>query len=212
VCTDLLYYIFKSSSCFSYHSHSSHLRSSSPSLVAVTHGYHHQQVCHHQFVVEFVGIVPDQLAVVMRFMPNGSLQKLLYDPSNSNSGDKAQPPSPSSLTQPPPLSFSTSNAISSLSTIPQSPLVYGSSALREAILVRMALEAALGLKHLHSEGVIHRDVAARNVLVDAHLHVRVADFGFARLKEAGRSQKGGYTTSNVGPIKWSAPEAIRRRR
>jgi hypothetical protein len=69
------------------------------------------------------------------------------------------------------------------------------------------------LKHLHSEGVIHRDVAARNVLVDAHLHVRVADFGFARLKEAGRSGgAGGYTASDVGPVKWSAPEAIRRRR
>jgi hypothetical protein len=32
------------------------------------------RVCHHEFVVEFVGIVPDKLAVVMRFMPNGSLQ------------------------------------------------------------------------------------------------------------------------------------------
>jgi hypothetical protein len=29
-------------------------------------------------VVEFVGICPERLAVVMRFMPNGSLQYLLY--------------------------------------------------------------------------------------------------------------------------------------
>ena len=165
-------------------------------------------------MVEFVGIVPDQLAVVMRFMPNGSLQKLLYDHTNGNSGEKAQAPAPlSSSTQSPQLLLppSNSNPTSSLASITHLPPVYGSPA-KEAILVRMALEAALGLKHLHSEGVIHRDVAARNVLVDAHLHVRVADFGFARLKEAGRSQKGGYTTSNVGPIKWSAPEAIRRRR
>jgi serine/threonine protein kinase len=74
----------------------------------------------------------------------------------------------------------------------------------------MALEAAKGLLHLHSEGVIHRcqpsccivlqlaerpvaislarDVAARNYLVDEHLHVRVADFGFARLKETSRNR------------------------
>ena len=129
----------------------------------------------------FVGIVPARLAIVMRFMPNGSLQKLLYDHTNGITDPSHLPP------------------------------VYGSPA-KEAILVRMALEAALGLVHLHSEVVIHRDVAARNVLVDADLHVRVADFGFARVKKAGRSQKGAYTTSSLGPIKWSAPEAIEYKR
>ena len=135
------------------------------------------QVCNHQFVVEFLGIVPDRLAIVMRFMPNGSLQKLLYDRADG-------------ITDP-----------------SQLPSVYGSLA-KEAILVRMALEAAHGLKHLHLEGVIHRDVAARNVLVDAHLHVRVADYGFARIQDVG-SQKGACTKSTIGPFKWSAPEATR---
>jgi serine/threonine protein kinase len=55
-------------------------------------------------------------------------------------------------------------------------------------------------------------VAARNILVDEHFRVRVADFGFARLKEKGRSMSAGYTSSDLGPVKWSAPEAIRRRR
>ena len=36
------------------------------------------QVCHHAFVVEFIGFVPSKLAVVTRFMANGSLQHLLY--------------------------------------------------------------------------------------------------------------------------------------
>jgi len=154
-------------------------------------------------VVEFVGVVPDQLAIVMRFMPNGSLKKLLYDVSNGNSGD--EPQSSSSLaSQPPPNAFNIPSAVSQL------PPVYGSPA-KEATLVRIALKAALGLKHLHSEGVIHRDIAVRNVLVDAHLHVRVADFGFARVKEA-ISLEGTYTASNVWPTKWSAPEALLDRR
>lgn len=76
-------------------------------------------------------------------------------------------------------------------------------------LSRMALEAALGVQHLHLEGVIHRDLAARNLLIDDTYHVRVADFGFARAKEHAASK--GYTRSDMGPIRWSAPEAMRKK-
>jgi len=41
------------------------------------------------------------------------------------------------------------------------------------------------------------------------MHVRVADFGFARVKESYLSR--GYTASDVGPIRWTAPEAMRRK-
>ncbi len=49
------------------------------------------QVCHHEFVVEFVGIVPEMLAVVMRFMPNGSLQSLLYASATPAGATKVTP-------------------------------------------------------------------------------------------------------------------------
>lgn len=78
--------------------------------------------------------------------------------------------------------------------------------LRWADLVRMAADAAAGILHLHREGVIHRDLACRNLLVDEHLRVRVADFGFARFKEASHSK--GLTRSSVGPVQWMAPEAL----
>jgi len=74
-------------------------------------------------------------------------------------------------------------------------------------LVQMAIDAAAGVLHLHSSGVIHRDIAARNLLVDENYRVRVADFGFARIKEMNRSK--GYTSQHIGPIKWMAPEAMR---
>eukprot|EP00753_Platysulcus_tardus_P014677 PLAT4429.2.p1 GENE.PLAT4429.2~~PLAT4429.2.p1 ORF type:complete len:472 (-),score=163.15 PLAT4429.2:104-1519(-) len=81
--------------------------------------------------------------------------------------------------------------------------------LSMAQLLRMAMDTAAGIMHLHREGVIHRDLACRNLLVDDHFRVRVADFGFSRTKEVTASK--GYTHSAVGPIKWMAPEALRYR-
>ena len=57
--------------------------------------------------------------------------------------------------------------------------------------------------------MIHRDLAARNILVDRHWRARVADFGFARVKAASASR--GFTSTELGPIKWEAPEAMRER-
>ena len=59
-------------------------------------------------------------------------------------------------------------------------------------------------------GVIHRDLAARNLLVDEHGRVRVGDFGFSRAKESNQNSQ--YTVSHIGPIKWMAPEALRRKK
>ena len=45
----------------------------------------------------------------------------------------------------------------------------------------MAKEASCGLLHLHSEGIIHRDIATRNMLVSSDLTIVVTDFGLSRL-------------------------------
>jgi len=90
----------------------------------------------------------------------------------------------------------------------ESLLVFSNTAVDHKIVMRMAWEAATGIDHLHKEGVFHRDIAARNVLVDEHLHVRVTDFGLARVKTVCAS-RGFYTRSDLLPIKWSAPEALR---
>ena len=57
-------------------------------------------------------------------------------------------------------------------------------------LVKMAKQAADGVRHLHAMDVIHRDLACRNLLLDQDFNVYVSDFGFARQKqEAGEGGK-----------------------
>jgi serine/threonine protein kinase len=71
---------------------------------------------------------------------------------------------------------------------------------------------AAGLAHLHREGIVHRDVAARNVLLSESMEGVLADLGFARVVQLGEDERSGSTTkSDVGPVKWFAVECITRR-
>eukprot|EP01083_Nonionella_stella_P010663 30330_1 len=69
--------------------------------------------------------------------------------------------------------------------------------------IQMTLEASLGIWHLHRQQVIHRDISARNLLVDENWTVVVADLGMSRFK-GNEVSKG----KNIGPVKWMAPESI----
>eukprot|EP01117_Protostelium_nocturnum_P005639 TRINITY_DN2038_c0_g1_i1.p1 TRINITY_DN2038_c0_g1~~TRINITY_DN2038_c0_g1_i1.p1 ORF type:complete len:1760 (-),score=518.87 TRINITY_DN2038_c0_g1_i1:119-5398(-) len=68
---------------------------------------------------------------------------------------------------------------------------------------------AKGMLHLHLEKVIHRDMAARNVLLNRFLEPKVSDFGLSR--ETQSIESGATTATTVGPLKWMSPEAILKR-
>jgi serine/threonine protein kinase len=70
--------------------------------------------------------------------------------------------------------------------------------------------ARAGIYHLHCEGVIHRDIAARNVMIGPDYSVFVGDFGFARLKEKGAAYA--KTKSSLGPVKYMSPESIKEKK
>jgi predicted Ser/Thr protein kinase len=70
------------------------------------------------------------------------------------------------------------------------------------------LGIAKGLSHLHSNNIVHRDVAARNVLLHQN-EVKITDFGMSRL--VGEEKRRGTTKSELGPIRWMAPESLKER-
>lgn len=50
-------------------------------------------------------------------------------------------------------------------------------------LVGMLRGIAVGMTYLSDMGYIHRDIAARNILVDENLVCKVSDFGMSRVLE-----------------------------
>jgi hypothetical protein len=68
------------------------------------------------------------------------------------------------------------------------------------------MEVLLALDHAHSRGIVHRDVKPENILIDAHGHARLADFGVARLTDHSTMTS---TGSLVGTIAYMSPEQAR---
>lgn len=73
-------------------------------------------------------------------------------------------------------------------------------------LIHMSSQIAAGLKYLHSEGFIHRDLATRNCLVGPAFQVKISDFGMSRFLYS----KHYYRVEGRAmlPIRWMAPECL----
>lgn len=73
-------------------------------------------------------------------------------------------------------------------------------------LLRFSFQVAQGLDFLAAKNCIHRDVAARNVLLTNHREAKICDFGLARdiMNDSNYVVKGNARL----PVKWMAPESI----
>ena len=83
------------------------------------------------------------------------------------------------------------------------------SVVRKVDLVRVLADVARALARLHAAGHVHRDVKARNVLVQRGpgYAAKLCDFGLARaLPSAARPEVRGDLTPRIGPPKYRAPE------
>ena len=61
-------------------------------------------------------------------------------------------------------------------------VAHGKAYLSEKQAQRIFVQLALGLKDIHIEQVVHRDIKHKNIFLNGHgknLQVRIADFGLA---------------------------------
>eukprot|EP00250_Pteridium_aquilinum_P020298 c24775_g1_i2 orf=200-2239(-) len=106
-----------------------------------------------------------ELLLVYDYMPNGSLDKMLFGKSDKH--------------------------------------------LRWEQRMKIVQGIAAGMLYLHEgweQQVLHRDIKASNVLLDADMNGRLGDFGLARLHEHGQNP---HTTRVVGTLGYLAPEYAR---
>nr|AJE26248.1 adhesion kinase isoform b [Capra hircus] len=78
-----------------------------------------------------------------------------------------------------------------------------------ASLILYAYQLSTALAYLESKRFVHRDIAARNVLVSSNDCVKLGDFGLSRYMEDSTYYK---ASKGKLPIKWTAPESINFRR
>ncbi|KQK20951.2 L-type lectin-domain containing receptor kinase IV.2-like [Brachypodium distachyon] len=138
----------------------------------------------HKNVVQLLGYCrrKGELLLVYDHMPNGSLDKYLhYNNSPAPNGSR-------------PISGTNRMASLTLDWVQRFRIIKG---------------VASGLLYLHEDWeqvVIHRDIKASNVLLDAEMNGRLGDFGLARLYDHGTDPQ---TTHVVGTMGYIAPELAR---
>ncbi|XP_071952478.1 tyrosine-protein kinase CSK-like [Antedon mediterranea] len=79
----------------------------------------------------------------------------------------------------------------------------GRLVIKKPLQLNFASDVASGMAYLEEKELVHRDLAARNILISEDDVAKVSDFGLARDVNL---------NTEVGkiPIKWTAPEALRK--
>ena len=69
-----------------------------------------------------------------------------------------------------------------------------------------AAELINGIEHLHKNGFIHCDLKPENILLDENFHLKITDFGSARIISKSPKTSKIITAGNLGNPGYSSPE------
>ncbi len=81
----------------------------------------------------------------------------------------------------------------------------GNSPLPLNDALSLAIPIGEALQEAHAQGIVHRDIKAENIMVNARNQVKVMDFGLAKLKGTMKLTR---SSSTVGTLAYMAPEQI----
>ncbi len=81
--------------------------------------------------------------------------------------------------------------------------------LSPAEALRLTPQICEALQYAHENGVVHRDIKPENILIDSRGHVRIADFGLAKVARDGDPIGLTRTTEVFGTPHYMAPEQWR---
>ena len=76
-------------------------------------------------------------------------------------------------------------------------------ALPSNVAAQIAIRILSALRHAHENGIIHRDIKSQNILVNHDGHIKVSDFGIARVAGSNTISR---TDNVMGSVHYFSPE------